>query len=216
MDGGRSLRPDDQTKLSAKIKGEAGSLPATVGPAPTGQFVAEYAKSGRSTCRACDAQIEQGQVRLGKMERVDSDHFHGALGRARARDRVAGTLRHCVRPVFLAVAGIAPVWFHKDCFFMKSNAEGWNVSSYMFLQGYKDLRAETLKELAVLTGEDASAAAASKKGAAAAAAPAPAPAPKKSAAKVSRTVRSSCPSGGCARLPRSPVLRYCVAEKSRR
>ncbi len=42
---------------------------------------------------------------------------------------------------------------HKDCFFVRSEAEKWGIKSYKVLDGYHHLRPDTLAELAVLTGE---------------------------------------------------------------
>jgi hypothetical protein len=56
------------------------------------------------------------------------------------------------RPVS-ATLSRRPPRHHKDCFFVRSQAEHWGVSSYKVLDGYHHLRPGTIAELAVLTGE---------------------------------------------------------------
>lgn len=80
-------------------------------------------------CVQCGENIEQGEVRIGKEEIIESDHFHG----------------------------VGTAWHHKDCFFIRSTSESWKVTSYTHLTGYQTLRPETLQELAVLTGESVAA-----------------------------------------------------------
>lgn len=80
IEGLTTLRLEDQEKIKGKLGGLTAGLPTGVAaaPLPDGDYLAEYAKSGRSKCRACGNAIEEGQVRLGRMERSEAEHFHGA------------------------------------------------------------------------------------------------------------------------------------------
>lgn len=81
----------------------------------------EYAKSGRSTCHGCNCSIEQGEVRVAKMEQPD--------------------------PTERAYAGLIPRWHHVACFLERvEELEAVGVAAEE-LSGFSKLKKEDQKEL---------------------------------------------------------------------
>lgn len=81
----------------------------------------EYAKSGRSSCRGCNSTIEEGEIRVAKMEQPD--------------------------PTEHAYAGLIPRWHHVTCFLEQAaelDAEGVDAEE---LGGFSKLKKEDQKEL---------------------------------------------------------------------
>lgn len=62
--------------IKAKPKGgAAGASPKKAGEFAVGDYVVEVAKSGRSKCRECAENIDQGELRCGIVERMDRPPF---------------------------------------------------------------------------------------------------------------------------------------------
>jgi len=103
IEGFTNLRPDDQAKIKAKVNGGGGTSAPSISSASSAadtanvsiippivdgdQFVTEYAKSSRSTCKHCGEKIQQDDLRIGKM--VQSERFDG----------------------------LVPQWYHRECAF---------------------------------------------------------------------------------------------------
>jgi len=85
-----SAEADNAAKKSKGPDGEPQPPPSQDVEFEDGEFKAEYAKSGKSCCKKCAKNIEQGEMRLGKM--VPSDKFDGKV----------------------------PMWFHHQCFLARS------------------------------------------------------------------------------------------------
>jgi hypothetical protein len=143
------LRDHDKQWITQRVKKIAGSEDVTAEPEGHGDFRVEYAPSSRAECRGCHRNIAKGDIRLGKLMWADHYAFHG----------------------------LAPAWHHLKCFFKRNHKEDWGVHSYTnfhvrcllvafpqlqpapaivgcCLQGYTDLRPETISELMKHTGED--------------------------------------------------------------
>ncbi|KAJ1148806.1 hypothetical protein NDU88_001632 [Pleurodeles waltl] len=127
IDGFPELRWEDQEKIKKAIEtggagagGDADGKGAGKGPKTLHDFMAEYAKSNRSTCKGCDDKIEKNQVRLSK-KMVDPE-----------------------KPQL----GMIDRWYHPDCFVARREELGFLPTySASQLMGFIILKAEDQQDL---------------------------------------------------------------------
>ncbi|XP_069464784.1 poly [ADP-ribose] polymerase 1 [Ambystoma mexicanum] len=127
IDGFPELRWEDQEKIKKAIAtggggagGDADGKGGGKGAKSLHDFLAEYAKSNRSTCKGCDQKIEKNQVRLSK-KMVDPE-----------------------KPQL----GMIDRWYHPDCFVARREELGflpmYNASQFT---GFVILKAEDQQDL---------------------------------------------------------------------
>jgi poly [ADP-ribose] polymerase len=102
-----NLRYEDQQRLEKKMQDAGPSKKKKQGA--SGNFLLEYAKSSRSKCKSCGDQIDNKELRLGKMIQSDSERF----------------------------SGMVPAWHHRSCFFKRAG-DDWKVGSLEDFTGWQN------------------------------------------------------------------------------
>ncbi|XP_033096615.1 poly [ADP-ribose] polymerase 1-like [Anneissia japonica] len=124
-----NLRWDDQQKIKEKLNGiDSGTASKSKGKkggaAELADFAVEYAKSNRSTCKACDEKIAKDDIRISKKD----------YERAAEKN----------------IPGPVDLWHHVECFIEPDRLEemGWkDTYSGEQLSGYKTLKVDDQKDL---------------------------------------------------------------------
>ncbi|KAF6035109.1 PARP1 [Bugula neritina] len=94
------LRWEDQEKINGKLSGGSKGSSSAAGGADSGNFSAEYAKSGKSKCRGCEDYIAKGEARLAVKDFASQRAI---------------------------MYGPQNLWYHVDCFVSKREDVGFTV-----------------------------------------------------------------------------------------